>query len=98
MKKRDNYETFQAQVFQEIDDLQSARDGAVIKQFRESHGLSKEDTLALWNLDVNGHEFLTSDGAHKQNSDIEEVTAIALVCSPGMQMAKAAKDAIAPKK
>jgi hypothetical protein len=60
MKQSNRCEKFYEQCFQEIHDMESEHNSSVIKRFRKSVGLRDEDTLALWNLDVNGPQFLTS--------------------------------------
>ena len=84
MKKSEGYEKFYEHCFQQIDEMQSARASAVVERFRKSRGLRDEDTLALWNLDGNGAEFLTSgkprDCVAPVGTQIKYVDALAVVC------------------
>jgi hypothetical protein len=84
MKKSSGYEKFYEQCFQEIDDMESEHNSSVTKRFRKSVGLRAEDTLAIWNLDVNGPEFLTSgkptDVIATDKTQIKHFDCLAVLC------------------
>jgi hypothetical protein len=85
MPQSDDYEHFQERIFQQIADLEAANSNTLIEQFKKSHGLGKEDTVALWTLDLNGPEFVVS-AEHRLTSaenhaPVRQVTAIAVVGS-----------------
>ncbi len=84
MKKSDGYQDFHEKCFQEIDELQSAHTSAVVERFRKSRGLRAKDRIAVWNLDLDGPEFLPSgkprDGIAPDGTQIKEVDALAVLC------------------
>lgn len=83
MKKDEGYQGFYEQCFQQLDDMESAHTSAVVEAFGKSRGLGDEDTLALWNLGVDGAEFLVSgkprDGVLPDGSQIKRVDALGVV-------------------
>jgi hypothetical protein len=84
MKKSNRYKEFYEQCFQQIDEMQFEYNGNVTKRFRKAVGLRAEDTLAIWSLDVNGPEFLTSgkptDVIATDKTQIKHVDCLAILC------------------
>jgi hypothetical protein len=84
MKKSSGYKEFCEQHFQEIDDMESEHKSNGIKRVRKSFGLRDQDTLALWNLDVDGPEFLISgkptDLVATDKTQVKHIDCIAVLC------------------